>query len=102
LAIVAHRRPELDRRRLGRKASPHPLRLITMKPKSKRNRAQHNARVLQELYVMREGLHGIAARDYMDRYIQLKAQAFELEKRGLKVRISLPDFPGRPLLVIEK
>jgi hypothetical protein len=70
-----------------------------MNAKRKRKREAH---VLQELYAIREGLHGIAARDYMDRYINLKAQAFQLKKRGLKVRISLPDFPGRPLLIIEK
>lgn len=63
---------------------------------------KRDSRLLQELYTIRNGLHGIAARDYMDRYIKLKAQAFLLEKRGLKVRISLPDFPGRPLLIIEK
>ncbi len=73
-----------------------------MKAKGKRNRAQRDTRVLEELHAIREGLHGIAARDYMDRYITLKVQAFQLEKRGLKVRISLPDFPGRPLLIIEK
>ena len=59
-------------------------------------------KVFQSLFDLRKGLHGAAARDYVDRYIQLKAQALKLEKRGLKVRISLPDFPRRPLLIIEK
>jgi hypothetical protein len=55
-----------------------------------------------ELYDIRDSLSGVAAWDYMDRYIKLKAKALQLEKRGFKVRMLLPDFPRRPLLVIGK
>jgi hypothetical protein len=58
--------------------------------------------ILQPLYNLRKGLSGDSARDYVDRYIVLKARAMNLEKYGLKVRIVLPDFPRRPMLVIEK
>ena len=60
------------------------------------------AQVFRDLFDLRKRLHGPAARDYMNRYIRLKAQAFKLKKKGMKVRISLPDFPGRPMLIIEK
>ncbi len=55
-----------------------------------------------ELYDIRDNLSGVAAWDYMDRYIKLKTKALQLEKRGLKVRMLLPDFPRRPLLIIGK
>ena len=76
-----------------------------MKAKHKRNRrplTTHEDAIFQALYDIRDGLFGAAARDYMDRYIQLKAKALRLEKQGIKVRILLPDFPRRPLLLIEK
>lgn len=58
--------------------------------------------MLRDLLDIRNRLKGVAARDYMDRYIQLKMKALELEQRGLRVRMLLPDFPRRPMLVIEK
>ncbi len=77
-----------------------------MKAKQPRRRGipltAREARVFRDLFDLRKGLRGPAARDYVNRYIRLKAQAFKLEKKGMKVRISLPDFPGRPLLIIEK
>jgi hypothetical protein len=69
-----------------------------MKAKPKRKRHA----LFGDLYLIRDRVSGIAAWDYLDRYIKLQAEAFELEKKGLKVRISLPDFPRRPLLIIEK
>ena len=63
---------------------------------------KQEAQVFRELFDRRKRLRGPAARDYMNRYIRLKARAFKLEKQGLKVRISLPDFPRRPVLIIEK
>jgi hypothetical protein len=59
-------------------------------------------RVLQALHDIRERLNSVEAWDYMDRYIQLKGKAMQLQKKGLKVRIVLPDFPRRPMLVIGK
>jgi hypothetical protein len=58
--------------------------------------------VLQALYDIRNRLNCVEAWDYMDRYIQIKAKAMQLQKKGLKVRIVLPDFPRRPMLVIGK
>ena len=76
-----------------------------MKPKPKGNRRgsfTESDGVLQAFYDLRKGLSGDSARDYIDRYILLKTKALQLEKLGLKVRVVLPDFPRRPLLVIEK
>jgi hypothetical protein len=53
------------------------------------------------VYDVLEGVYGDEAQSYMNQYIKVKAHAFELEQKGLKVRISLPDFPRRPLLIIE-
>ena len=60
------------------------------------------ARPLKDLFELRKTIDGVQARDYLTRYIQLKEQAIQLKKRGLKVRIALPDFPRRPLLIIKK
>jgi len=57
--------------------------------------------MFQALYDIRDGITGVAARDYMDRYIKLKAKALRLEKQGFSVKIVLPDFPRRPMLVID-
>jgi hypothetical protein len=75
-----------------------------MKTKQKTRRAliTDEDAMFQSLYDIREGITSVAARDYMDRYIRLKAKALRLEKWGLKVRIVLPDFPHRPMLVIGK
>jgi len=82
------------------------LKVEPMKAKQQRQRGapytEQEAQAFQELFDLRESLHGAAARDYLDRYIQLKGQAFKLKRLGFKVRISLPDFPRRPLLIIEK
>jgi hypothetical protein len=43
-----------------------------------------------------------AFRDYVDRYIKLRAKVIQLQKKGLKVKIVLPDLPRRPMLVIGK
>ncbi len=56
--------------------------------------------VFQALRVTKDGLSDDAAWDYMDRYIKLRAKARQLEKKGLKARILLPDLPRRPMLVI--
>jgi hypothetical protein len=69
-----------------------------MKAKPKRKR---HAR-FGDLYLIRDRVSGVAAWDYLDRYIKLKAKALQLERKGLKVRMVLPDFPHRPLLIIEK
>ena len=58
--------------------------------------------VFQALHDARGGLSADAAWDYMDRYIKLKTKARQLEKKGLKVKILLPDLPRRPLLIIVK
>jgi hypothetical protein len=74
-------------------------------PKQKRHRRgpfDESDGVLQALDDLRKGLSGDSARDYVDRYILLKAKALQLEKKGLKVRMVLPDFPRRPMLVIGK
>jgi len=63
---------------------------------------ERDARIFKALCDVWDGLYGDEARDYVDQYIKLKAQFFKLEKKGLKVRISLPAFPRRPLLIIEK
>ena len=65
-------------------------------------KAKKKRRAFQDLVDLRETLHGVQARDYLTRYIQLKQQSVKLKKMGLKVRIVLPDFPLRPLLIIEK
>lgn len=54
------------------------------------------------MYDVLEVVYGDEARDYVNQYIQLKAQSFELEKQGMMVRISIPALPRRPLLIIEK
>lgn len=65
-------------------------------------KAKKKRRAFQDLIDLRDGLSGERARDYLTRYIQLKEQSVKLKKMGLKVRIALPDFPRRPLLIIEK
>jgi len=71
--------------------------------KAKQHRlTKRQALDLKDLVDLRESLHGVQARDYLTRYILLKEQAVKLKKMGLKVRIALPDFPRRPLLIIEK
>ena len=40
--------------------------------------------------------------DYLARFTQLEQQAVRFKKMGLKVKMVLPDFSRRPLLVIEK
>ncbi len=45
---------------------------------------------------------GVAAWDYVDRYIKLKAKALLLQEQGLTVKTVLPDFPRCPLLIIGK
>jgi hypothetical protein len=77
-----------------------------MKAKRQRQRGipftAHDARVFQGIFDALEGRYGDEVRLYMKQYIKLKAQSYKLEKKGLKVRIALPDFPRRPLLIIEK
>ena len=73
-----------------------------MKQKKRRHLVTEEDGMFQALYDIRDGISGVAALDYMDRYIKLKAKALLLERRGFKVRMLLPDFPRRPMLVIEK
>jgi hypothetical protein len=68
----------------------------------KAKRKQKRPDLFTDLQDIRKRLSGDKARDYLDRYIELKAKALELEKQGLEVRMLLPDFPRRPMLVIEK
>ena len=73
-----------------------------MKTKQKTRRAliTDEDAMFQALYDIRDGTTSAAARDYIDRYIRLKAKALRLEKQGFKARMVLPDFPRRPVLVI--
>jgi hypothetical protein len=76
-----------------------------MKPRKKSKRRiliSEEDGVLQALYDVRHGTSRVAVRDYVDRYITLKVRALRLQKKGLKVRIVLPDFPRRPMLIIGK
>ena len=58
--------------------------------------------VYHVLYDTQDHFNGIAAWEYMHQYITLRAKAMQLQKKGLKVRIVLPDSPRRPMLVIGK
>ncbi len=75
-----------------------------MKTKLKTRRAlvPDEDAMFQALYDIRDGITSAEARDYIDRYIRLKAKALRLERQGFKVRMVLPDFPRRPMLVIGK
>jgi hypothetical protein len=77
-----------------------------MKSKKKRQHniffTDRNARLSRILIDAWAGHYGRAVQAYLDQYIKLKAQSYKLQKKGLKVQIVLPDFPRRPLLVIEK
>jgi len=74
--------------------------MMTISKTKRKHRGANN--ILRDLLDIRNRINGVAARDYMDRYIQLKMKALELEQRGLRVRMLLPDFPRRPMLVIKK
>ena len=64
--------------------------------------AKRTARTFQVAREAHDGVYGKEAQAYVDQYIQLRAQLFKLKEQGLKVKIVLPDFPRRPLLIIEK
>ena len=63
---------------------------------------EKEARIFHGFSEYLNGTHGEELRKYANQFLKLLPQAIKLQKKGMKVRISLPDLPKRPLIIIEK
>jgi ABC-type transporter MlaC component len=63
---------------------------------------EKEARIFHRFSEYLNGTHGEELRKYANQFLKLLPQAIKLRKKGVKVRISLPDLPKRPLIIVEK
>ena len=60
------------------------------------------AGIFQDLFDALDGVYGDEAQSYMRQYLKLWPEYLKLQESGVKVRISVPRFGRRPLLIIDR